>query len=436
VEKAAAPSLAVAGPTWQDPGRRPGLTRAEMEYFRGRVYSAIRPIATRIAGQPVRVGMRTTRSGTRAKKFAPGFVRSAPGGLRLLDDHEFLRAVRRPNPYMVGWSLVYSTVAMLELTGLCYWWVEESDDGLMIWPLPPSWVIPNDSEDGQVLFESYTVRPYNSGLTFDLPGRDVLRLYYPSPENPIRGCFSPLMAAALSVSADESILTAQAKAFMNDANPGLALIVGRHPDVQGVPGERPLLTKEQRSQLVNAVRQQYAGAARHGEPLILDGLIQDVKRVNTTVREMDFSESGNLTRDRIDQAFGTNPIVMGLIQDANRASAAVADELFCSATLNPKIELLSQLLTAFATERYDERLVVFIEPARPIDPDGARADRDQLMKAGCLRKNELRSAHNLPPLSAGEGGEELIQPPSAGNTLANPDGGGAAFGSGPFRAVG
>lgn len=386
----------------------PALAREELRHLEGEVYSSVRPIAQRIAGQPIRVGRRTASGTPKGMKARlPSFIKQVGvDGVEPVEHHALLDVLSSPNPFMVQWSLMYTTACQLELAGASYWWIFDGDDGPQVWVLPPSWVRPEHDEDR--LYARYFVLPPYSGVEFEVPADEMVRISFSHPADPYFSVLSPLQAMAKVVVADEQIVTSQYRGHLNGVNPGLALIVGRHPDASNVPGQRPILTKEQRNQLLSAIKQTYRGAANNEEPLILDGLIEDVKRITQTPREMDFLNSGMMTRDRIAEGFGVNPIIRGRVEGANRASSATADQHFCDTCVNPKLELLSQILTKHLAPKFEEGLLVWIEPATSFDPDVQRADLQQLIDAGCVTKNELRSAHGLPPLE--DGGDELIQP--------------------------
>jgi HK97 family phage portal protein len=421
-----------------------GLASAKMMHAREQerhnfawVHAAVRVIAQRIAGQPVRVAKKVTATpvGRRLRtlsrhwaKSAPAFVKQMSSRLELLDEHPLLTAIEHPNPYLTGYGLLYVTAFQLELTGQSFWWMRDTDGGdlntgLEIWPLPASWVKPN--HDGKP-FSSYTVTPLYSGEQFEIPGDEICRLHYPDPSDPIFGAYSPLQGNATAVTTDEHIQAAQMRHFVNGVFPDFAFIVGRAPDVNGQPGERPMLNKEQRLQLATAVKQSYRGVNNAGEPLILDQLIQDVKRISNTAAEMDFMNSSGLVKDRITQGFGVNPISMGQVEGANRASSATADDHLCKGTVNPKITLISQCLTQWVAPRFGD-VVAFIEEAKASDPDSERLDRDQLIKAGAMTKNELRHALGMEPR---DDGDELIEPGQPPLTL---DAGGAGALARSFR---
>lgn len=55
--------------------------------------------------------------------------------------------------------------------------------------------------------------------------------------------------------------------------------------------DRPLLTSKEREELIHAIKRQYRAVRCHdNEPLVLDALIVDTKRIKITPREMDFRQ--------------------------------------------------------------------------------------------------------------------------------------------------
>ncbi len=389
---------------------RLGAAREQLMHNRGLVYACTRAIGQRMAGQPVRLA-RQGQGPKAAKDF-----RTAPLWVKALGDvhlepilnHPLLDAVNRPNPLMTRWALLFTIGATMELAGRVYLWLREGDAGLEIWPLPPSWVKPLHDP---TLFASYEVKLFGRGTPFIVPGDEIAHVYYPSPDDPYLGAAGTLGAMARAVLADEAIGGAQYRSFNNDVNPGLAIILGKNLDGEGKPtGQRPRLTKAQRGQIIQAVTKDYQGWQNQGLPIILDGLIDDVKRVNPSPREMDFLRSKGLTKEEITMGFGVNGIVMGQVEGANRSSSATADDHFVRGTINPKLEFISQALTQFIGPRFGDDLLLWVEPATTDDVTEDRADQQLLVNAGAITVNELRALHNLPPV---EGGDALVSPAAA-----------------------
>jgi HK97 family phage portal protein len=383
----------------------------------GWVYACIRAIAQRIAGQPVRlarrkqgaqggasVGRLTAKSPT--LRQLPKGLQEVQSNLELIESHPLLTAVDDPNPLMVRWTLLFVTAASLELTGKAYWWLfNDRRDRAGRWtilPLPASWVRPKHGE--RDLFAAWEIQVAEGVQSIEVPAEEIAYLYYPDPANPL-AALSPLQANARAVVADEAMAEAQRRSFAQGPWPGLAITMARNVGPQGTEGTRPILTAEQRAQILGAVKAAYAGVAAFDEPIILDGLIERVDRLSNSPREMDFTNSGKYTKSRITQGFGINPIVLGEIEGANRASAAAADDNFCQHTINPKLELLSQCLTAWVGPLFaadGESLMVWLEPAVASDPDLAMNEERVLMGYGGIKINELRQRHNLGPVKGGE----------------------------------
>lgn len=408
IEAKAAGPLVASGPAFGSGS--PSLSRAseQSERYRGWVYASVRAIADRTAGRPVRVARkargRKPEGGRKEFDTAPGFVKSMNVGLDVIESHPLLDAIQDPNELLVGWSLMYVTSAMLELNGLAYWWLTATPDGKpQIWPLPAAWVRPIH---GERLFASYEVRPANTGAEFTVHGDDMVRFAFPDPRDPIFGVSSPLQAQALAVDADEHLQRSQSAAFVNGINPGVVLRAG--PAVTnggvgmtGVPMQKAALTAEQRQTLIRAIKNAYRGVHRNGEPIILDGLIEDVFRITNTPREMDYLKSGQSTKARITQGFGVNPIILGEIEGANRASSVEAERHLCG-VINPKLALMSQCITQWLGPRFGPDLVVWIEELRPNDPESERADMALLASHRAVTVNELRAWKGLPPIKGGD----------------------------------
>jgi HK97 family phage portal protein len=389
---------------------------------RGWVYAAVRVVSQRIAGQPIRVGRKTSRGdvkGTKAASVSPPWIR--PGTVQELDDHPVLDVLHDPNHYLTAWGLIYLAVASLELTGCAFiWWDDQPDGSTVAWFLPSSWVY--DDPEAIMPFTQWKIRPAASGEEFTLTDAELIRISLPDPSNPLYP-LGPLQAAGAAVLTDEHIQTAQLQAFKNGMLPGVMVRVGKPAEFNGIGGERPTLTKEQRENLMAALKRQYSGSNAAGEPLILDGIIEGIEKLSMTPAEMDFSASGDITKDRIVESIGVNPIVMGHVEGANRASATVADEHLCFSSCGPLCVLIGQHLTRWLSNRYaDEALVVWIDPPRPRDPDGRRADLDQLGRYGAITVNELRAEHGLPPI---DGGDVPVKgtPAPASDPRANPSDG-------------
>lgn len=357
-----------------------GQNHEQLRHFKDWVYVCVNAIANRVAAQPIVVGNLNAR-----RRQIRQHNTIAP-----LESHRFLDVVHAPNQLMAGgWALMYTTVASLKLTGKAYWWMPGDGMPDQIWPIPPSWVVPVDR------FRSvYQINPINESIApFRVPGERLAFFNFPHPIDPWLSA-SPLASQAAAVNADEALQQAQADMFENGMFPALGITTGDVTDLDDQ--ERlPLLDDDQRNIVYDALRKMFQGRGKYGAWIIFDALIKGVEKLSLTPEEMGFLESGQITKSRIFQAYGVNPLVVGEIQGANRAQATVAEEAFCSNVINPLVTLLSQVLTRrvaplFAQDK--EKLAIWIEPARAHDPDLKLQEWELGLKTNAVDRNEYRTA--------------------------------------------
>jgi HK97 family phage portal protein len=368
------------------------------------VFPAVRLIASRIAGQPIHIARERGRPSGKGMFKGLGDT----DNLEPLDQHPILDLLSDPSEMMTAWSLMWTTVAGLSLTGRALWLYGEENGRDALLPIPLTWVESTDTRR-----TIWNIRPGGTGTAIPVPGEFVAHFYMPDPADPY-GAMSPLVQAALAVETDNAIAECQLQTFLRGIMPRIALRVGKTGGMPGVSGSdrRITLTQPQRKQIVEAIRSAHAGFSRSEEPLILDNLIEEVFKLSTAPAEMGFMESGASTKERVLQSFGVSPILLGQVEGANRASATVADYNVVSNTVNPIITMLSLTMTEWLGPLYakpNERLRIWIEPCVAHDAEMHLKQWESGGRLGYVTPNEFRRAVlNLTDI---EGGDEL---PSAG----------------------
>lgn len=352
--------------------------KAQLESFRSWVYAAVRPICNVIAAQPVEVSRPTRKivGSKAATVYEP------------IEQHPIVRLLADPSELQTGYSLMWATVASICLTGRGYWWVPEGEP-LQCLMIPPSWV---KSSTGTTKFESWEILPPGTAEPVSITSDRMVYFAMPSPSDPW-GAISPIGAIAESVNTDDDILKSQRAMFNRGIFPGHAIVVGKYDE----NGLRPRLTKQQQDQIIGAVKRRYQGSINHHEPLILDGLIDDVKTLTTSAREMDWQSSAEQVKARILQAFGTSPYLLGGSEPGSRAASAVAWDHFHRTTVNPLIRLMSQAMSEWMPSMFgEEGIKVEIELAVADDVEMQNARAQILCSSKAIFANELRTMMGLP----------------------------------------
>jgi len=400
----------------------------QYKHNRGRVYAPIKLKAQRIAGQALHVARRKSgkkkAGGAESVKtvldvlrnlggvaqdadrvrvmlsYLPEALRMAPQGWEADDEHEIVKVVRLPNPTMFEGDLVENTVSSLELTGKAFQHIEKlsSKDSegrrFRIWYYPASWVSPIHKPE---LFAVWKVMVSGGMASLEVPGSNMAYFHYCDPADPL-GALGPLQAMAADVVADEAISETQRNAFINAVWPTLLFIMGKHPAMKSVGGlgsqdmGRPILTAEQRREMNIWIKQMFRGWKKAGEPMIIDGLFEDVKPVYNSIREMDFLKSSKLKESQIDKGLTMNPISMGEVETANRATASMAEDHLVGNSLNPVIRKYNSVITKKypAVMAPGEDLLCWLEPAKPNDREIELLEKKVKLASGSRFFNEWR----------------------------------------------
>lgn len=390
----------------------PRLYRAAM---RDHQYAAIRPTAIKVADQSIRVGRKQATKATMpsgllakqldlARKFAPDFVikKIDERGVELIDTHPILDLFEgshvQPNKYMSVWDLLYCTAYSLEAVGEAIWWCDFDGESKSIWYWPRSWIRPIPYNGDAYGLWKIDIPGVPSDAFPPINGDDIIPFRYPNPADPTRS-HSPTAAQSRSINTDDQIQDTQLASMKNAMRPSLGVVIG---DVLSNPvgGQmRPELTAEQRKQIIEALRLAYRGAMHTGDPIILDGLISDIKQIFASPGELDYPNSSTIVRDRIRQGYGVNPFIMGQVEGSNRATAHVAMESHYSLKVNPICTLISKQLTRRIGPRFSaegEKLLVWLTHAVSSDEDLVIRQVDSLSRASFIRPSEARAKYGLP----------------------------------------
>ena len=372
------------------------------EAYRGEAYSALRPILTKYAGQPIRVATVPTRSSgksleqssammtkelkglgvysernrkweRRQKSYferMPHAVKSKlPPNAVVLDEHEFCDAIQNPNEDVDSWSTLFMHGASTLTCGKSVlWWDMRATDsvgGADVYYLPMHW-LHADSNLGPR--NKWTVRPPGLAKPFDLERGEFVYLSMPDPANPVSGSVSPMRAAAKPINTADKMNDAWMSGLDNMFNPQYAITLGE--SVKGAG--KPLLSGDQRKEIMDRVRSLHGGVSRNGDPVILDALIESIHKLGTTPKDIEFQAGSEIIEDRINKAFGVSKIIQGYSESANRGGHVEGHRIFYANVLNPMLVQSGSAFTHCVGPHYhgdNFRVVIYHEEAHIEDAD-------------------------------------------------------------------
>jgi phage portal protein BeeE len=323
----------------------------------------------------------------------PDSLKSRSDKIEPLENHALLQLVAKPNSYMTSSALWQCVVFSLEATGRAYLWMPEDSDKPALHYLPPHWVEPNHQHG---LFASFKVRPPHAAEGFEVPGDEMCMISIPDPEDPLSS-LSKLSANGIAVTIDEKIQASQYQAFDHGITPRHALRVGGLPDQHGVINKHnmPVLTRPQRKQFIEAIKQVYSGVHNSGHPFIIDGLISDIFKVSNSPNEMDWLDSSSLTKSRLFESFSVHPFISGAeLNVGGYAQAAVIIRAFADNVVNPLACNIAEAFTNQIAPRFaskGQKLVCWFARSDEIDPELVLKRWQLACRSKAVTVNELRT---------------------------------------------
>jgi HK97 family phage portal protein len=167
----------------------------------------------------------------------------------------------------------------------------------------------------------------------------VLQFKYYDPFNRVRG-LTPLAAGRLPLEQEVNMSVWNAGFFQGGIrNPVVILL------------KQLLGTGASRKNFLDQIQRDYTGFVKGHGPLVLEGGA-DAKPLMQSLKDLDFIEGKNLTREEICALFGVPPALVGIFRYANYANSREQIRLFWLNTLVPKMRLFRNVIQVSLLDKY------------------------------------------------------------------------------------
>jgi HK97 family phage portal protein len=281
--------------------------------------------------------------------------------------HAALDLWKQPNPWYTTQELVESGQQHVDLTGEGWLVIgrnARSSIPLELWLVRPDRIAPVPSTDRFMAGYIYS-SPDGEQIPLDVD--QVLSIRVPNPMDPYRG-MGAVQAVLADLDSDRYASEWNRNFFLNSAEPGGVIEVPQRLD-DGAWRE-----------LVTRWRESHQGVARAHRVAV----IENGKWVPRTfsMRDMQFAELRNVSRDKIMEAFGISKFALGILDDVNRASAEAAADWFARNLTIPRLKrwralLNNDLLPLYGTAGQG----LEFDFDSPVSEDSEAADRERTGRA-------------------------------------------------------
>ena len=278
----------------------------------------------------------------RAKSVAQvpwkAYRKQRDGELVEAPDSPLQRLIDRPNPDF-GWAEMMEYMSQhIDLAGNSYWSVIRAGNAsqpVELWPLLPQGV--KIKAGTQRLIDYY--RYQYGGVTRDIQSPDMVHIKTANPNDFLFG-LPTIQAAGRAVDVDREASMWQLNSMHNRGISDYAIIID------------PETTAEQIERLKELHKDKQAGANNARQPFLTT---RDIKTLNQTAVEMDFTASRAKVWAEICSAMGVPQPMVGLLEDATLANIETARRIFWIDTIVPLLRMIrgqlnSQLAAQFGPE--------------------------------------------------------------------------------------
>ena len=277
------------------------------------VFAAVKAIATNIAG----VDFQFYR-GERDEDSEALDIRGVKG----------LAAWQKPNPVQDTQRKFWEAIANLYVLCGSVAVVKESGKNarvtpgtppIELWPVAGNLFRPVFADAADAVPKAWTLKTRAGEIVYQ--PHELMWFREFNPYDPWAG-LARTEAARLSIIGDVRAQEFNQAFFENGTEVGGVIEVPKEP------------TREQRVQMREAFEDRHGGASRAHRIAVLGGGSKWIPN-NRTQKDMDFAALRNMSRDEILGVFGVPKIIVGIVEDYNRATASSAKATFFENTLIP-----------------------------------------------------------------------------------------------------
>lgn len=402
------------------PFQRGGGTTSELASTSA--VSTLFSIVNRTSGDTARVKWQLWRPATSGK----------PEDRTEVTQHLALKLWNKWNKFHVGGFGRESVQQHIDLTGegwLLLTRLPRVKLPMEIWFIRPDRIEPDQSATDFI--SGYTYHGPN-GEKIPLALDEVLRIQLPNPNDPYRG-LGPVQSLLTDLDAETYSKEWNRNFFRNSAIPGGLIEVPNN------------LSDAAFDQFQARWSQTHKGVSNAHRVAMLENGMKWIEQ-KFTMRDMQFAELRNVSRELIMEAFGINKFMLGRVDDVNRANADAAEYTHMKHLIVPRLDRWKDLANNLYLPLFGDPDLEFdyINPV-PEDDENARADRESRANTAAIYYNQLHASREsiaeVLELPEGLIWEEppaptIVAPPGAGGAGSEDGSGGATKDQGARHGAG
>lgn len=295
--------------------------------------------------------------------------------LKEIEQHPFFDLLETTNTYNYGWNqILYLITQNLDIYGNAYLIIVKDGYNMPVEfiPVPSSIVTPIYNSNASLITGYNILEKYYSK-------DDILHFKIPNIYNNLIG--KPTIDGLNRIiRVDNFQQIYSEKFFKNSGRISIALETDEK------------INNDTIERLRNQLRDEYSGVDNAGKTIVLDKGLK-LKDFAVSNKEMDYVESRKVIRNEILSRMRVPPVLVGINESANRATADTELIFFLKHTIKPFSKNIENILNMFIKQYFGKNLIVRLEHPNPLT-DEERKDYELGLRYGAITLNEFRNAIN------------------------------------------
>lgn len=289
-----------------------------------------------------------------------------------VESHLALDVLNKPNPFMTRQGLFETTQQHVDLVGEGYWIVVTDDRmpgiPMELWPVRPDRMEPVPHPTDYLTGWLYSGP---NGEKVPLAADEVIQFKMPHPADPYRG-MGAVQTLLCDIDSSRYAAEYNRNFFLNSAEPG------------GIIELPDSLTDDEFNTMRDRWAEQHRGVSHAHRVAILEKA-KWVER-KYTMRDMQFAELREVSREVIREAFGYPKPMLGTVEDVNRATAEAAEYIFGRWYLRKRLERFKGKLNAeFLPKFGNTAKQLAFDYDLPIPDDRTATNNERISKANAFK---------------------------------------------------
>ena len=342
------------------------------DFYYGTVFSCIDAIATSISNNRFHL-----------------YKEDKQGNKVMVDDHEAMKLLQKPNQFQTAIDILYLMSAHLEAFGRTFLMPDVTKGDMRIptglYVVNPNFIV--IKSDPIKLYQGYTLKVGTT--TEEKKLEELINVWRPSPFDQAQAV-STIQMARYEANGDLNALDYNETFFQQGARPS------------GVLTTEQELNKDAQQDLKQQWKDSYEGKSNHNKTMVLGGGMK-YTQMSLNQKDMDFIEQRRLSRDQILSIFRVPKSVIAIADDVNRANADAQEYIFAKYVVKPRLELIFDKLNTFYLPMFKGTEGMYFEFDNPIPEDRELELREKEASVGKWRTvNEIREEENREKVDGGD----------------------------------